>query len=199
MPCTSSASVADGAPAGPDPDLPQLTQGCPPDPLQDAVSPLLGPRGPTSREQANREAGVAHSTTSTPQESASAHWELRAQPREHPTRCPPPGRPPDPTLNPLHGPFQAAEPRQNPPELRQAKCADINSESPGVSVPQRPQRCVPMDGTLDHCLSLQFPSPFWVPWLCNASLSSQRSAEVGAKMWALQRVLERGCEALLLF
>ena len=139
MPCMSSASVADGAPAGPDPDLPQLTQGCPPDPLQDAVSPLLGPCGPTSREQANREAGVAHSTVSTPQESASAHWELRAQPREHPTRCPPPGRPPDPTLNPLHGPFQAAEPLQNPPELRQAKCADINSESPGVSVPQRPQ------------------------------------------------------------
>ena len=73
------------------------------------------------------------------------------------------------------------------------------ADSGPFSLPQRPQRCVPMDGTLDHCLSLQFPSPFCVPWLCNASLSSQRSAEVGAKMWALQRVLERGCEALLLF
>lgn len=72
----------------------------PPDPPQDAASPLLGPCGPTSGEQANREAGLAHSTESTPQESVSAHGELRAQPRKHPTLCPPPGCPPDPTPKP---------------------------------------------------------------------------------------------------
>lgn len=98
-PCMSSAARADGAPAAPDPALPQLARGCPPDPLQDAVSPLSGPHGPTSGEQANKEAGTAHSTASAPQESASARGELRAQPRKHPTRCPP-AHPPDPTHKP---------------------------------------------------------------------------------------------------
>ena len=108
-PCTSSASRADGAPAGPDSDLPQLARGCPPDPLQDAVSPLLGPHGPTSREQANREAGVAHSTASTPQELASARGELQAQPHKHPTRCPPPGHSPDPTPKPPARPLPGSQ------------------------------------------------------------------------------------------
>lgn len=43
-----------------------------------------------------------------------------------------------PPLNPLHGPFSAAEPLHNLPELRQVKREDVRSESPGVSVPQRP-------------------------------------------------------------
>lgn len=121
-PCTSSASRADGAPAGPDPDLPQLARGCPPDPLQDAVSPLLGPRGPTSREQANREAGVAHSTASTPQESASARGELQAQPCKHPTRCPPPGRSPDPTPKPPARPLPGS---QTPAESTRTQAGEM--------------------------------------------------------------------------
>ena len=96
------------APAPPDPALPQLTQGCPPDHLQDAVSPLSGPRGPTSGEQANKEAGVAHSTASAPQESASACGELGAQPRKHPNRFPP-AHPPDPTPKPPAQPLLSSQ------------------------------------------------------------------------------------------
>lgn len=65
--------------------------------------------------------------------------------------------------------------------------------------PEAPEMRVPTDGTLDLCLQ---PS-FFPSLLCTLApqcfLVIPGSAGVGASMWALQRVLERGYKVLILF